>query len=68
MCDGVMLSTSRLSQLPVMHLELQRYCSSGMRYLPQKSTNFICSTLLLKNTPGIQLNCSKYQKLYYITL
>lgn len=33
------------------YLDEQRYCINGTRYLPQKSTNFICSTRLSKNTP-----------------
>lgn len=35
-----------------MHLDEHRYCSRGMRYLPQKSTNLMCSTRSSKNTPG----------------
>ena len=30
----------------------QRYCSKGIRYLPQKSTNLTCSIRDEKYTPG----------------
>lgn len=44
------LTTSSPSRDSI-HFLLQRYCSNGRRYFPQKSTNLTCSTLLLKNTP-----------------
>lgn len=44
------LTTSSPSRDSI-HFLLQRYCSRGRRYFPQKSTNLTCSTLLLKNTP-----------------
>jgi hypothetical protein len=34
------------------HFDEHRYCSNGIRYLPQKSTNLMCSTLSSKNTPA----------------
>lgn len=34
-----------------MHLDEHRYCSNGIRYFPQKSTNLMCSTRSSKNTP-----------------
>lgn len=37
-----------------MHFDEHRYWSSGIRYFPQKSTNFICSTRSSKNTPAIK--------------
>lgn len=46
-----------------MHFWLQRYCSKGRRYLPQKSTNFTCSTLLLKKTPTRKI--VTWQRLIY---
>lgn len=33
------------------HFDEHKYCNKGTRYLPQKSTNFICSTRLSKKTP-----------------
>lgn len=34
------------------YFDEQRYCSRGTRYLPQKSTNLMCSIRLSKKTPG----------------
>lgn len=34
------------------HFDEHRYCNNGTRYLPQKSTNLICSTRLSKKTPA----------------
>lgn len=44
----------------VLHLGEQRYCSKGMRYFPQKSTNLMCSTLTSKYTPKYkEVTCYK---------
>lgn len=37
--------------LLTIHLDEHRYCNNGIRYLPQKSTNLMCSTRSSKNTP-----------------
>lgn len=42
----------RSSSPSVTHLAEHKYCNSGIRYFPQKSTNLTCSTRLLKNTPA----------------
>lgn len=36
----------------LVHRGEQRYCSNGRRYFPQKSTNLMCSTRDVKQTPG----------------
>ncbi|KYN28466.1 hypothetical protein ALC57_02193 [Trachymyrmex cornetzi] len=46
------LTGSSLLSRGSMHLLLHKYCNSGKRYLPQKSTNLMCSTRLLKKTPA----------------
>merc|ERR550534_26715 len=49
---AIFLLSSTAGDSGSVHFGVQRYCSNGRRYLPQKSTKLTCSTRLSKYTPA----------------